>query len=378
VLLAAVFYAPLTELLRPLSLHPDFMIFLTGRTQSGKSSLAARFLSFFGDFDKNSFPANYQNTPASLERTCFLLKDVVTVIDDYYPGQSHQEKTMFKNTAQKVARLYGDGAGRTKMRTCLTLQPSLPPGGLAISTGEERPAIGTSGQARMVFLDVDAKSVKYDLLTATECDKPLLSEFMMMYVTWIADNWEQVPILFEEAYLEAIAHFKSSELQGRINESVAKIFGALEIGMTFATEQGYISAEECADHGSLISQALMRLLKVNSAELEDEKLPSQKYLQAIKGLVDSGIYSINSVKVKSDKIPENHLGWYDDNYVYFLPDMTYRIVEGLLAESGESLYIGDKTLWRQLMRIPAYPDGESGNIRTAFRQHPDTCRAVSF
>jgi len=30
------------------------------------------------------------------------------------------------------------------------------------------------------------------------------------------------------------------------------------------------------------------------------------------------------------------------------------------------------------VRIPAYPDGESGNIRTAFRQHPDTCRAVSF
>ncbi len=24
------------------------------------------------------------------------------------------------------------------------------------------------------------------------------------------------------------------------------------------------------------------------------------------------------------------------------------------------------------MRIPAYPDSETGNIRTAFRQHPDT------
>jgi len=35
-------------------------------------------------------------------------------------------------------------------------------------------------------------------------------------------------------------------------------------------------------------------------------------------------------------------------------------------------------VFQKLLRIPAYPDGESGNIRTAFRQHPDTCRAVSF
>jgi len=30
------------------------------------------------------------------------------------------------------------------------------------------------------------------------------------------------------------------------------------------------------------------------------------------------------------------------------------------------------------LRIPAYPDSDSEIIRTAFRQHPDTCQMVKF
>jgi len=38
-----------------------------------------------------------------------------------------------------------------------------------------------------------------------------------------------------------------------------------------------------------------------------------------------------------------------------------------------------KAIWKILsdkLRIPAYPDGETGSIRTLNREHPDTCRLI--
>lgn len=174
-LFAAAFFAPLCEVLRPYSLQSDFMLFLIGRTQSGKSSLAALFLSLFGNFDKNNFPANYRQTANSLERTRFLLKDSMMIVDDFFPEQSHQEREKMKEIAQRLARAYGDGAVRQRMQG-KKLQEAWLPRGVAISTGEERPEIGESGQARFVFIDVKRSDVAYDKLIDLQQNQRIYGE----------------------------------------------------------------------------------------------------------------------------------------------------------------------------------------------------------
>ena len=78
---AGIFRAPLA------SAYPlDVSLFLEGSTGSLKSTLAALYLSHFGNFERTSLPGAWASTANQLERRAFLLKDVAFVIDDFAPS----------------------------------------------------------------------------------------------------------------------------------------------------------------------------------------------------------------------------------------------------------------------------------------------------
>lgn len=344
-LFATVFLAPLTEVLRGRARQGDFMPFLIGRTQSGKSSLAALFLSFFGDFDKNHFPASYKHTPNSLERICFLLKDVLCVVDDFFPGQSNQERTKMKEMAQRLARAYGDGAVRQRLQGG-KLQDSWAPRGLAISTGEERPEIGESGQARFVFIDVNRGDVNYEaLLSLHQEHRSKLTSFMSLYLQWVAVNWEMIPDLFEETYRKAIELYVHEEYSGRINESLAKLCGAMEVVLTFAKERGFISQAEYESYGETAYQAFSKVLEENVMSLVNEK-PAKKFVTALREIIQQQPWRL--CRIDDKQLPEEHLGCYDDQYYYVFPSVCFQAVQAYFKATATMFPVGDKTLWKHL------------------------------
>src|SRR5262249_17769108 len=75
-LFAACYRAPLVS-----AFPQDLSVWLEGKTGSLKSSLAALFLSHFGDFDRINLPGAWVSTANQLERRAFLLKDSIFVID---------------------------------------------------------------------------------------------------------------------------------------------------------------------------------------------------------------------------------------------------------------------------------------------------------
>lgn len=344
-LFASVFLAPLAEVLRSQSLQGDFMPFMVGRTQSGKSSLAALFLSFFGDFDKNHFPASYKQTANSLERVCFLLKDALCVVDDFFPGQSHQERSKMKEMAQRLARAYGDGAVRQRLHGG-KLQGSWAPRGLAISTGEERPEIGESGQARFLFIDVNRGDVNYEaLLSLHQERKAKLTSFMRLYLQWVAANWERIPDLFEETHRKAGKLFFHEEYSGRVNESLAKLCGAMEVVLTFATESGFISQEEYESYGGNGYQAFSKVLEENVKSLVDEK-PAQKFVAAFREILQQQPWRL--CRLEDKELPINHLGCYDEEYYYVFPNASFRAIQEHCKAAASMFPVGDRTLWKHL------------------------------
>lgn len=366
-LFAATFYAPLTEVLRKENLQADFVVFLNGRTQSGKSSLAAWFLSFFGDFDKNSFPLNYQCSAASLERACFLLKDVVTVIDDYYPGQSYREQMRMKDIAQKLARLYGDGATNGRSAPNRKLQESLPPRGIAISTGEARPDISPSGQARYVFLDINRSSIDYQSLLEWQDRKPLLAQFMTAYLRWVATNWDRIPELFRNKYFQMKEKFMASGNTWRITDSIAKLYAAFHIVLKFACEKKYVSVAESFNYQGKLMNALRHIHQMN---MEMREKPSKKFIDTISELLANDNV-ISSVACEPNDVPESNIGWYDEKYLYLKPTESFKAVDNYLAKSGKSLTVGDKSMWR-LLREEKFIEGAAGGRSTIQKRLP--CR----
>ena len=95
-LLASAYAAPLSEIV-----VPDFTIWLWGGTGSYKSTVAALILSHYGDFSETNLPLSFESTSNALERSLFLAKDVLTVVDDWRPGVTHTDSGDMDRKAQR-------------------------------------------------------------------------------------------------------------------------------------------------------------------------------------------------------------------------------------------------------------------------------------
>lgn len=134
--------APLREFLAATGIAPAYALFLLGGTGTRKSTALALALSHFGNFTGKSLPASFNDTANFIRKKAFLLKDAPIVVDDYHPVTSLQERKKMEATAQSLARAFGDGAERGRMKADLTLQEAMPPRGVAIISGEDTPGVG--------------------------------------------------------------------------------------------------------------------------------------------------------------------------------------------------------------------------------------------
>ena len=83
-LIATVFLCPLNEFFRKVGYEPLYLLFLVGRTQTRKSTLAALMLSFFGEFSASTLPCSFKDTANAIEKKGYILKDTLNVVDDYH------------------------------------------------------------------------------------------------------------------------------------------------------------------------------------------------------------------------------------------------------------------------------------------------------
>ena len=84
-ILATIYLAPLFSLLSENSINADYILFIQGKTGTRKSSLTALSLCHYGIFDRNHFPSSFRDTLNSIEKTAYIIKDSINVVDDFNP-----------------------------------------------------------------------------------------------------------------------------------------------------------------------------------------------------------------------------------------------------------------------------------------------------
>ena len=183
---SAMYLAPLASLV-PLF----FTIWLFGTTGSLKSTLTALAFSHFGKFAFNTPPASWTATQNALEKLAFVLKDSPLWIDDFTSQSTVSGQQDLLRKADTLLRDWGNGAGRTRMRSDLTLRQTFVPRGLIISTAEQLPPI-ESINSRLFQIESGPGRVTRgegsNLTLAQQNDAPLYLHAMAGYVLWLSDH----------------------------------------------------------------------------------------------------------------------------------------------------------------------------------------------
>ena len=356
-LLCIAYLAPLCEIL-----HPDFALWLLGSTGVRKSTLAALFLSHYGNFpDKNALPASWESTENALEKRLFMLKDTLCVIDDYAPKADPTAQAKMSRVAQRLVRAQGNLSGRSRMRADTSLRPDYPPRGLTISTGEDLPP-GESVMARLLTVEI-AEQIDSARLTPAQDQAHRLPHAMAGYLQWLAPQMdelrERLPAMFKEKRKEA----RACASHPRTPEIVAYLAVGLEMFLKFAVHVEAVS-EEQADR--LYSDGWDTLLSV--AQAHDRRVrqedPAEVFLQTLASLLAQ-----NAVHVAPrDTVGEGdgggvEIGWMDESYLYLIPDATRAAVARCLRDAGGHFPHSPRMLYKALERKGALVPGKDQATR---------------
>lgn len=152
----------------------DFAVHLAGRTGTFKSELLSLFQSMYGPtLDARHLPGSWASTANALEAQAFLAKDAAFVVDDFVPAGTSWQVRQYQQSADRLFRAQGNQGGRARLTDQSSLQPTMYPRGILLSTGEDIPD-GHSVRGRMLILELTPGDIDTGKLSAVQELRPVL------------------------------------------------------------------------------------------------------------------------------------------------------------------------------------------------------------
>lgn len=348
-LLAYMFLSPLRHFLQKAGKRPSFIPFLRGRTGSGKSVMASLVLNCFGrDFSyESAHPASFDDTANGISLKLFILKDMPLLVDDYHPEANPNRRKTMEDTAQKISRMIGDGATRSRMRNDSTGQTDRPARGLCLETGEDLPNITESGVARLYVIDLKKGDVPLGEKSLSDLQKAAkegcFSEVMRRYIEWLIPRYDALPDVLSEKYdrLLAEALTRIGGAHARIPPVVAYLALGIEMMFDFFIDVKYLSESDAKLHIDECWNAILANTEAQVKEMQGEK-PVEIFIDTLRELIESHKVGLkmfeDGMRVWGN---ENEIiGCVDREYYYFMPGVVFGQVQKSLALQGSSFPVG--------------------------------------
>ena len=371
-LLSFTFLSPLNHFLKAAGCEPKFVMLLSGKTGSRKSTLAALMLSFFGKFTASELPLSFRDTANSILLNTFSLKDVLTVIDDLHPS-SRMEEPKMNGTAQAIMRAYGDRTGKGRLRADSTSMESRPPQGNAIITAEFAPDIGESGTARYFALELKEKDVDLETLTAfqNEADDGTLQRCMFAYTEWLRESF-----LFSEESVQSFQKYLRSrflfyrdqfrkdgiQCHGRVPETVAQLEIGMEFFLRFLHERGGFADDWCRGIFEKFQSILARLARKQSDSIDEDK-PTHKFICKIYALLESNQTHLLERNDTNELGFGTCLGYQDAEFLYLYNEVAHKMVRKFCEDQGENFSCSPRSLMKALAEEGLIEPGTTQNTR---------------
>ncbi len=373
--LALVFLSPLNSMLDKAGYEPKFIMLLVGRTGSMKSTVAALMLSFFGDFTATELPMSFHDTANSIDQKAFILKDVLSCVDDYHPTTGNDAIDM-KKLMQHLCRAVGDRMGRGRLNQHLDFRPSYPPQGNIIVTAEHIPDVGESGIARFFTLELNSGEIDLPMLTKAQRDASdgVYRRIMSDYIGY----WQSV---FSSAgkYEGTIEAFRAAHEKGRdscrkylsenrvsgharIPDAVASLRLGFTMFLAYMMWCGQLTHEEMGVLADEFEALIHSLALCQCKSVADDR-PTHIYIRKLMALIESGEANMQTVG-GAESLPLNCLGYQDENFYYVFLEGSHKTVKRLCDMQGESFPISTQGLAKALANEGFIDTSGGSNTRT--------------
>jgi hypothetical protein len=371
-------------------------LYLHGKTGARKTAAAMIGQAHFAPL-LDAPAANWEATANALERTAFLAKDVVLLVDDFVhkDGASAQDKARLYYAAERLIRGNANRGGRGRLTADLRARPEWYSRAMLVITGEDLP-VGHSLRARMMMVEVGGGDIDLEVLTEMQERRGLLAGAVAGYVGWLADQ-DKAVFGRRQSELRAGAIAELKNAHGRTAENVAVFQIGVEMALRFAVDAGALTGQEADEHSAASWEVLLDLAR-DQANLLQSQNPAERFINLIGSAISSGRAHVADtsggvpggmealgwqVVARDGQANEvwrgmgRCVGWAKDELIYLDPDAAYAEAQGLASAQHATLAVSKDTLWKRLAeagKIAAKDQGKNTKrVRTVHGRKHTIC-----
>jgi hypothetical protein len=321
----------------PAAMRPA--LHLVGTTGSGKSEIAALMTSFYGQFTRDTPPAQWGDTVNTVEVLGYALADALFWVDDWKPCYSDEK------TFTRFLHAYSRGMGRGRLTKDSKVRQDRPCRGLLLSTGETTIEGEASILARMLVLEIppwEKRDPSGQQLTLAETYQSALPGFTAHFARWIAAQVEA------GALQHQLAHEYERSVKGYRDKLTAQLGRQANTGRvignwaTLATVYhllGQFLGEQSAHDALPAWQDSL----VQTAKAVQEERAGQVFIDTLGQLLASGDVRLVDLESDDDVKPGAPIiGYQGQRFIYLLPEISLREVKPTQSLNFTTKSIGDQ------------------------------------
>lgn len=345
-------------------------IYLQGTTGTFKSAFAGVLQGFWGTkFDGAHLPANWSSTGNALEKTAFLAKDTLLIVDDFVARGTRHEVAKTHANAEKLLRAQGNQAGRSRMTSKAELRNAFHPRGIILATGEDIPN-GHSLQARLVIVNVARGAIDTAVLSGLQklARDGALAKVMASFVQWLAIEAKQNKLLeCIDSALEIDRENIGASGHARTQDNLANLLMGLRVFLDFADDAGEISSQATQGFMDIATDAACALADLQAA-IDHEASDAQRFVDLMRAAVSSGKAHIersgggkpNNARAlgwrdvdlgQSGTRTEamgTRIGWVDGEELYIDPTASLSVIKALASGLDNHLGSSERAIAKSL------------------------------
>ena len=318
---------------------PKPALHLVGTTGSGKSEIAALMTSFYGQFTRDTPPAQWGDTVNTVETLGYGLADALYWVDDW--KSCYSDERAFTRFLQSYSR----GMGRGRLTKDAKVRQERPCRGLLLSTGETTIEGEASILSRMLVLEIspwEQRDSGGKRLFRAESLRTTLPGFTVYFAQWIAAQIEKGAFqnnLAREYELKIKGYRDLLNMQlrkqantGRVISNWAVLETVYRLLRTFLEEQ---NARE------ILPGWQNRILETVNAVQEERA--GQIFINTLEQLLASGDVRLIDLGGTEDVKPGTPvIGYQDEQFIYLLPEVALREVKPTQSLHFSAKAIGDQ------------------------------------
>jgi hypothetical protein len=335
----------------PAAMRPA--LHLVGTTGSGKSEIAALMTSFYGQFTRDTPPAQWGDTVNTVEVLGYALADALFWVDDWKPCYSDEK------TFTRFLHAYSRGMGRGRLTKDSKVRQDRPCRGLLLSTGETTIEGEASILARMLVLEIppwEKRDLGGKRLAQAEAYRSALPGFTAHFAGWIAAQVEAGTLqshLAREYELSVKGYRDKLTAQLGRQANTGRVIGNWATLITvYRLLRQFLEERDADDRLPAWQDSI-----VQTAKAVQEERAGQVFIDTLGQLLASGDVRLVDLDCDEEVKPGAPIiGYQDRRFIYLLPEISLREVKPTQSLNFTTKSIGDQ-LREDGWLMPSSSDG---------------------